>query len=108
MPWEGLACLRKACVAVDEDGGGVGFDVCGDADGALEDEAGVLGGTRDAAGPVGGWTEGAGFAVVAEVVFVLLVFGVMVVAELSAAFVLSPGASVAGVALGELVGVVLF
>lgn len=28
MPWEGLACLRKAWVAVEE-GGGLGFDVGG-------------------------------------------------------------------------------
>lgn len=66
MPCEGLACLRKACVAVGVIGGGVGlcfdgavgaFEVVGGADGVVF----TFADDREAAGPVGGWgVEGAG------------------------------------------------
>lgn len=65
MPCEGLACLRKACVAVGVIGGvglcfdgAVGaFEVVGGADGVVFTFADA----REAAGPVGGWgVEGLG------------------------------------------------
>lgn len=93
MPCDGLACLRKACVAVGVIGGGAGLCFDGAVGvfevGGADEVVFAFADAREAAGPVGGWVvEGVGVEATGatDVAVVLLVPGGSPVVVLSVTF----------------------